>query len=170
MKKLFRLLLLSLTALALALPAAAQSLDWEMVGSAGVPDDGTTSLGLYACTGPSVGPKTNAIATLQFRYPVTNTYGSASSLTPAWATLAATYVDNHSTGSVTAALMEVDKCSNVERQLCVINSADGSDALQCETCSFNGGLDFANHAYYVDVTIVRTDLPATPRLVGLAIY
>src|SRR5258706_565040 len=87
----------------LALPAAAQSLDWSAAGSAGVVDPGTISLGLYTFNGAVFQVKTTAIATVEARYPVTNTYGSAFSLTPAWSTLKMTYADNDATGSPAAA-------------------------------------------------------------------
>jgi len=165
-----RVSLLFLLVLA-AIPAAAQSLDWSAPGSTGVADDGTVSSGLYIFSGASFAVKSNAIATIEARYPVTNTYGSATSKTPAWSTLKMTYSDNSSTaGSVVAALMEVDKCSATETQLCSITSADGDGSITCDVCTWNGGLDFANHAYYVDVTITKTDTPAAPKLYQLAIY
>jgi hypothetical protein len=158
---------LVLTALLLAaLPAAAQNLDWGMVGSTGVPDNGNS---LYATAGPALFIKTNAIATMQFRYPVTNTYGSATSKTPGWTTFSATYVDNHATGSVTATLMEVDACTATERQVCQIVSNDGGTSAQCDTCSISG-INFASHSYYVDVVIAKTDTPAAPALYSLALY
>jgi hypothetical protein len=154
------------TLLLAALPLAAQTLDWTMVGSAGVPDNGNS---LYAATGPALGIQSNAIATMQFRYPVTNTYGSATSKTPGWTTFSATYIDNHSTGSVVATLMEVDACTATERQVCQITSNDGDTSPQCDTCSISG-INFASHTYYIDVVIAKTDTPANPKLVELALY
>ncbi len=158
---------LILTTLLLAgLPAAAQTLDWTMVGSTGVPDNGAS---LYVTTGPAIAIKPNAIATMEFRYPVTNTYGSATSKTPGWTTFSMTYVDNHSTGSVVASLMEVDACTATERQVCSITSNDGGTTAQCSTCSVSG-INFASHSYYIDVTIAKTDTPAAPALYELALY
>jgi hypothetical protein len=154
--------------LASALPAAAQTLDWTTVGSAGV---STSANPLFAVSGPAVYVPTNAIETLEFRYPVTNTYGSASSKQPGWTTFSMTYADNSSTaGSVVAQLMEVDSCSSTERQICSITSADGDGSTTCDTCALSSTIDFSNHAYYVHVTITKTDLPADPRLYELAIY
>ena len=158
--------LIVLTLLLASLPAAAQTLDWGMVGSAGVPDNSSS---LYATSGPAVFIRTDSIATLQIRYPVTNTYGSAFSKQPGWTTFSMTYSDNHSTGSVVANLMEVDACTATERQICSITSNDNDGATQCDVCSVSG-IDFATHSYYVDVSIARTDLPAAPKLSSLALY
>jgi hypothetical protein len=158
------ILLILLTA---AVPLAAQSLDWTMVGSAGVSDEGQ---GNFATSGPTVYILPDRIYTLEFRYPVTNTYGSATSKQPGWTTFSMTYADNHSAGTVTATLWEVDSCSTTQRQLCSITSADGDGSTVCETCALSSGLDFSNHSYYVDVVISKTDLPANPKLHELAIY
>ena len=154
------------TLLLASLPAVAQNLDWGMVGSAGVPDNGNS---LYTTSGPALFIQTNAIATMQFRYPVTNTYGSATSKQPGWTSFSMTYSDNHSTGSVVANLMELDACTATERQICTLTSADGDGSTQCDVCSVSG-IDFATHAYYVDVTIAKTDTPAAPKLYSLALY
>src|SRR5438874_13476235 len=128
MKTRSSLILLTLL-LAMALPAAAQTLDWTMVGSAGVSDNGNP---LFAVAGPAVYVPSNAIETLEVRYPVTNTYGSATSKQPGWTTFSMTYADNSSTaGSVVANLMEVDSCSSTERQICSITSADGDGSTAC---------------------------------------
>jgi hypothetical protein len=157
------MLLLSL----LALPLAAQSLDWSAPGSAAMIDPQT---GLWTFSGAALIIKPIAIATIDGRFPVTNTYGSAYSLTPGWSTLKMTFGDNHATGSVFAELMEVDACSSTERQLCSITSSDGDGSPTCDTCNWIGGVDFANHTYYVHVTVTKTDTPAAPALYSLAIY
>jgi hypothetical protein len=153
-----------------ALPAAAQNnWDWSSPGSAGVPDN--TTLSLYTTTGPAIGLQSNAVQTAQFRYPVTNTVGSATDISPAWGTLQMTYADDSAVAaSVVARLMAIDKCSATPVELCSITSSDGGSETQCSTCTFSGGLDFANTAYYVDVTITKTDIPPNPILYGLAIY
>ena len=149
-----------------ALPAAAQNLDWGMVGSAGVPDNSSS---LYATTGPAVFIRPDSIATLQIRYPVTNTFGSAISKQPGWQTFSMTYSDNHSTGSVVASLMEVDACTATEQTVCTLTSNDNDGSTQCDTCSISN-IDFATHSYYIDVTIAKTDTPAAPKLYSLALY
>ena len=159
--------LILLTLLAAAIPAAAQTLDWTMVGSAGVSDNSNPS---FVTVGPAVSIPSNVINTVEFRYPVTNTYGSATSKQPGWTTFSMTYADNHAAGTITANLMEVDACSTTERQLCSITSADGDGSTHCDTCTLSSGLDFSNHSYYVYVTIAKTDLPADPRLYELALY
>jgi hypothetical protein len=163
---------ISVLALALflcALPAAAQNWVWSMPGSAGTPDN--TTLSMYTTTGPAIAITSNAVNTAQFRYPVTNVYGSASDISPAWGTLQMTYIDDSATAaSIVAKLMAIDKCSATPVELCSITSSDGGSSTQCSTCTFSGGLDFANTAYYVDVTITKTDIPPNPTLFGLAIY
>ena len=112
----------------------------------------------------------NAVFTAEFRYPVTNTYGSATSKQPGWTTFSMSYADNGAGGSVTADVMEVDSCSTTERSLCSLTSADGNGATACDTCTLSSALDFSNHSYYVHVTITKTDLPADPKLYELALY
>jgi len=155
-----------------ALPAAAQNnWDWSSAGSAVVVDHTTASLGLYAMTGSYFAVAPTAIATVEGRYPVTNTMGSSTDISPAWTTLQMAVHDQYVTGgSVTATLYQVDKCSSVETQLCSITSSDTDQDVHCDSCTFNGGLDFANNAYYVFVSIVKSDTPADPRLYELAIY
>lgn len=150
-----------------AVPLAAQSLDWSTVGSAGV---STSSNGASVVSGPAVSIPTNAIYTAEFRYPITNTYGSATSKQPGWTTFSMTYADNGSGASVTADVMEVDSCSTTERSLCSLTSADGTGAATCDTCTLSSGLDFSNHSYYVHVTIAKTLLAADPKLYELALY
>lgn len=154
-----------------ALPVAAQNTwDWSAAGSTGVVGDGTASLGLYQFTGTYFAVASNAIATVDARYPVTNTVGSATDISPAWTTLEITVHDQYANGSVTATLYEVDKCSSTETQLCSVTSTDTDQDTQCETCTFSGPLDFANNAYYIHATVVKTNTDADARLYELAIY
>lgn len=159
--------LMVLVLLTAAVPLAAQSLDWSTVASAGVSG---SSNGATVVTGPALSIPTNAVYTAEFRYPVTNTYGSATSKQPGWTTFSMTYADNGAGGSVTADVMEVDSCSTTERSLCSLTSADGTGATTCDTCTLSSALDFSNHSYYVHVTITKTDLPADPKLYSLALY
>jgi len=151
----------------LALPAAAQSLDWSSPGAAGKIDPQTS---LWTFNGSALVIGASNITTVDAFYPVTNTYGSAVSLTPAWGTLKMTYADNSSSGSVFAELLEVDACSSTQRQLCSITSSDGDGTPTCDTCTWMNGVDFGSHSYYVHVTVAKTDLPADPKLYSLAIY
>ena len=168
MKNIVRLVLV----LALwALPAAAQNnWDWSAAGSTGVVDHTTASLGLYTFTGSYFAVRTDSIATVEARYPVTNTMGSATDISPAWTTLQMAVHDQYVNGSVTATLFEVDKCSSTETQLCSITSSDTDQDTECESCNFTGPLDFANKAYYVFVSVVKTNTDADPKLYELAIY
>ncbi|HYC58191.1 MAG TPA: hypothetical protein VEK79_01365 [Thermoanaerobaculia bacterium] len=153
-----------------ALPAAAQNnWDWSAAGSTGVVDHGTTSF--YEFSGSYFGVRSDAIATVEARYPVTNTMGSATDISPAWTTFQIAVHDQYTSGgSVTATLYEVDKCSSTETQLCQIVSSDTDQDVHCDSCTFNGGLDFANNAYYVCVSVSKTATTADPRLYELAIY
>lgn len=153
-----------------ALPAAAQNnLDWSSVGSAIILDEGMISV--YDFSGPQVFLKTNSVGEIEGRFPVTNTVGSGTDISPAWSTLSAALVDNHSSGWVTATLYQVDKCTATETQLCQINSTDGADSsVRCETCTWSGGLDFANNVYYVHVILKKTDVPPAVALYELALY
>src|SRR5688572_18271322 len=97
--------LLAVTLFLAALPVFAQTHDWTSVGVGGrVDKNGAFKI---TFTGPTL--KFNSISTgdIVLRYPVTNTYGSGTSKTPAWTTLWSSYKDNSSSGSVTTKLYEV---------------------------------------------------------------
>ncbi len=153
-----------------ALPAAAQSWDWSEPGSTGVVDDGTASLGLYSFIGPTFGIGAGNVAEVEARYPVTNTVGSASDITPPWTTLEISAHDQYAGGVVTATLYEVDKCASTETQLCQVSSEDSDQDLQCFSCNFAEPLDFANNAYYVLVSITNSAAGEDPRLYSLSVY
>lgn len=153
-----------------ALPAAAQSWDWSEPGSTGVVDDGTASLGLYRFIGSSLAIGAGNVATVEARYPVTNTVGSATDITPGWTTLEFTGTDQWAGASVTATLYEVDKCASTETQLCSVTSSDSDFDTECFSCTFTGPLDFANNAYYVFVSIANSSPGEDPRLYSLSVY
>jgi hypothetical protein len=153
-----------------ALPAAAQSWDWSTPGSTGVVGDGTASLGLYSFVGSTFGVGAGNIATVDARYPVTNTMGSLSDITPPWTTLQISVHDQYTGGSVTATLYEVDKCASTETQLCSVTSSDTDQDVHCNSCTFTGPFDFANNTYYVYVSITNSATTEDPRLYSLAVY
>jgi len=155
-----------------ALPAAAQnSWDWSMPGSSGVVGDGTASLGLYVFNSAYFAVAPASVATVDARYPVTNTVGSATDISPAWTTLQLAVHDQYTTGgSVTATLYEVDICSSTETQLCSVTSSETDQDVHCDSCTFTGPLDFANNAYYVLATVTKSSTDVDPRLYALAIY
>ena len=165
MKTMIRLSLLAM--LVTALPLSAQiTNDWSMVGSCGAVANPAAG---YDFTGPTFTFSTTYRSPLVARYRVTNTYGSASTLTPAWTTLHATLTDDSASGSVVAKLIRVDKCNNTETTLCTITSSDNANP-QCATCSFNNGdIDFANYQYYVQVTLARSNTVAVEALHALSI-
>lgn len=166
MKTMIRLL--SLAALLAALPAAAQTYDWSSVGSTGVYDYASTYK--YTTAGPSLKFGSFQTGTLTFRYPVTNTYGSATGSIPGWTTLHATFTDDSSSGAVTVTLFKVDKCDYSETQLCSITSTDGANTPVCDSCTFNStDVDFANYYYYVLVTLTRTGSTQNEIIHGVAL-
>ena len=164
MNTLLRLSLLGI--LLVALPLAAQTYDWSMVGSCGQITNPATG---YQFTGPTFEFSGTFRGNLTARYRVTNTYGSATSKTPGWTTLYAALTDNSTSGSVTAKLMRVDKCNNTVTQLCALTSTDSPDP-HCDTCTFNStDVDFANYEYYVEVTLSRSVSTVTASLHSVAL-
>jgi hypothetical protein len=150
-----------------ALPLAAQTYDWSYAGSTGSVDP----TGLFKITYSGSVLKFNTFSTgnVISRYLVTNTYGSGSSKTPAWTTLWATLKDTSASGSVTARLIEVEKCSGNETELCSITSTDSAD-IECESCAFSSSaFDFGNNTYYVEVTLARTATSAVEEIYSVAV-
>jgi hypothetical protein len=164
MKTLIRLSFLGL--LLTALPLAAQTYDWSMVGSTGTPANPAVG---YMYTGPTFEFSPFARGNLTSRYRVTNTYGSAYSKVPGWTTLYASVTDNSTSGSVTTRLLQVDKCNSTETVICTITSTDSSDP-HCDTCTFSStAIDFANFEYYVDVKLSRSVSTVTASLHSVAL-
>src|SRR5947207_7551884 len=163
MKTMLRLSVLGL--MLAALPLAAQTYDWSMVGSCGAIFNPAVG---YNFTGPTFTFSGTYRIAITARYRVTNTYGSAISKIPGWTTLYASVTDNSTAGSVTTRLLRVDKCNNTETQLCSITSTDGTDP-HCDTCTFNStDVDFANYEYYVEVKLARSNSTATEALHAVA--
>lgn len=150
--------------LLLALPAAAQvSYDWSHVGSVGIIQAGIG----HVFTGPTFTFASNRTGTLTARYNVTNTVGGGIDKTPAWTTFTAAFTDNSSLGTVTLRLMQVDKCSNQESQICAISSSDNGT---CDSCTFGSTtFDFANNFYYIQANITRSATSANIALHSVAI-
>lgn len=164
MKTMIRLSILSL--FLAALPLAAQTYDWSMVGSTGAIFNPAVG---YNFTGPTFTFSGTYRSTITARYRVTNTYGSAISKQPGWTTLYASLTDDSSAGSVTVKLFRVDKCNNTETALCTITSTDSSDP-HCDSCTFNStDVDFANYEYYVEVKLARSNTTATEALHSVAL-
>ena len=164
MKTMIRISFLGL--LLAALPLAAQTYDWSMVGSCGATTNPSTG---YLFTGPTFTFGGTYRSPITARYRVTNTYGSATSKTPAWTTLYASLTDDSSSGSVVAKLIRVDKCNSTTTTLCTITSTDSANP-HCDTCTFNSSdIDFANYEYYVEVTLSRSTSTATEALHTVAI-
>lgn len=165
MKAMSRFLLAAL--LLSAVPAFAQSHDWSRTGNNGVLD----RLSLFSVTlsGPAMKFRSTSTGTVVARYPITNTFGAGSSKTPGWTTLWATYLDNSSSGSVTATLYKVDKCTDTITQVCQVSSSD-SASTQCQSCSFSSStFDFSSYTYYVEVTLARTATSAGEEIYSVAV-
>lgn len=161
---------IAVAALATALPAAAlTNMDWSMVGSAGIVDEGTVAAGNWAFTGTNALHLIGTAGAVVLRYPVTNTYGSATSTTPPWTTMEIAATDTGMNAFVQARLIQVDRCSNVETVLATIVSPDGGSAPACSTIPV-AGIDFSQHAYYVEVTIFRSNLADHAALQYVALY
>ncbi len=159
----------AIAALALALPAAAQNMDWNMVGSAGIVDETAIGAGIYAFTGTNAHHAGAAVGQIFLRYPVTNTYGSSVATAVPWTTLEMAATDNSMNGFVRARLVQVDRCSNVETVIATIVSADGPLAPFCFTAAVPA-MDFGLFIYYIEVTVARNNAAATATLHSLALY
>jgi hypothetical protein len=171
MKILIRFALLSL--LLLTLSAAAQPMDWNMVGSAGSIDPATTALGNLGFTNMTAHHAAGAFGQITLRYPVTNTFGSSSGtfLVP-WNQMEVGHIDNGPNGFVVARLFQVNRCTNVQVQIAVMNSLDGPAGPVCPIVPIAAGalpLNFAMNIYYIEVTIWRNNLAATPSLQYVAL-
>lgn len=160
--------LLSLAIVLAALPAFAQTHDFTSAGNAGRVN--SNAQGLIQFGGPSLKFASGVTGTITLYYPVTNTYGSGSSKTPAWTTLWSTYRDSDANGSVTTTLFEVDKCTAAQTQLCSITSSASGSSAQCSNCTFSSStFDFANNTYYILVTLARTSTSSNQEIHSLAI-
>lgn len=135
------------------------AMDWAAAGSTGILDP--ASMSLAATSGPTLQFATGQIGTITTRYPVVNTYGSATSKTPPWAVLGAGY--NPGGGTVTVTLVRHTQCSATTTELCSISSSSGT-TNQCRTCIFPDGIDFNTYDYYVEVTLTRTVTTQDPRV------
>lgn len=157
-------------ALVLALPAAAQTMDWNMAGSTGNVDEAAANAGLYAFTGTNAHFRGANVGQIVLRYPVTNTYGSFGSTIPPWTTMQLAAIDNSANGFVAARLVQVDRCSNVETTLGTITTVDDDNGgVQCPIVNV-AGIDFGNFIYYIEVTLARNAAAAQASVQSVALY
>jgi hypothetical protein len=155
---------------AMAIPAAAQNMDWNMAGSAGNVDETAANAGLYAFTGTNAHFRGANVGQIVLRYPVTNTYGSFGSTIPPWTTMELAAIDNGANGFVVARLVQVDRCSSVETTLGTVTSADGeAGVVNCALVNV-AGIDFGNFIYYIEVTLARNAAAAQASVQSLALY
>ena len=171
MKTLIRLALLSL--LLVTLSAAAQPMDWNMVGSAGSIDPATTALGNLQFVNMTAQHAGGALGQITLRYPVTNTFGSSSGtfLVP-WNRMEVGHIDNGAGGFVIARLFQVNRCTNAQVQISVMNSLDGGGVTVCPIVPIAAGalpLNFAMNIYYIEVTIFRNNAGFNPSLQYVAL-
>lgn len=152
-----------------AFPMAAQTGAWTAIGSSGAVDE--ASLGTYAVSLNSFGLQAGAVATVFARYNVTNTYGGGITDTPPWTTLEMTYFDTAPAGTVSATLVQVDRCTGIITTICNLSSVDAL-APTCQTCTFPTGtvINFGTSHYVVEVRVSRTVNNVNPVLLGLRIF
>lgn len=168
MRSIIRVLLAA--AFAATLPAAAlTNMDWNAAGSTGIVDEGTIAAGNFAFTGTNAHFLIGTAGQIVLRFPVTNTYGSATSTIPPWTTLEMAAIDNGMNGFVRARLIQVDRCSNVETTVATVISPDGNGAPFCSTIPV-AGIDFSQFIYYIEVTIARANINAQASLQSLALF
>jgi hypothetical protein len=150
-----------------ALPLAAQTGAWTAVGSTGSIDE--ASLGIYAVGTHNLLHQAGAVGTVVARFNVTNTFGGGITDTPPWTRLEMTYFDIDPASTVSATLIQVNRCSNVTSVVCGVTSID---ALQptCVSCTFPAGLNFGANNYVVEVRVSRTATNVAPQLFGLRIF
>lgn len=173
MKTICRLALLSLFLVSLS--AAAQPMDWNMVGSAGSIDPATTIAGNVAFTAMSAHHRAANLGQIVLRYPVTNTFGSFSGtfMTP-WNSMEVGHIDNGggAGNSVTARLFQVNRCTNAQVMIAIMNSLDGGGVTVCPIVPIAPAalpLNFAMNIYYIEVTIQRNNVGFTPSLQYVAL-
>jgi hypothetical protein len=153
-------LLLRISSLALLLTALPLSaIASAAAGSTGILDP--ASVALAATNGPALQFAAGQTGTITARYPVVNTYGSATSKTPAWSVLGAGY--NAGGGTVSIRLIRHTECSTSTLELCSISATSGT-SNQCRTCLFADGVNFSAYIYYVEVTLTRTSTSQDPKL------
>lgn len=155
MKKLLRLA--ALATLLAAFPLLA--MDWAAAGSTGILDP--ASVALAATTGPTLQFAAGQTGTITVRFPVVNTYGSATSKSPSWAVLGAGY--NPGGGSVSVKLIQHSQCSHTILELCSLSASSGT-SNQCRTCLFEPSINFNAYDYYVEVQLTRTLTTQDPKL------
>ena len=138
-------------AMAFFLPLTAGAQQWTAVGSTGAIDEG--SLGLYATNDAGLFFAAGATGNVTAYYNVVNNSGSS---TAPWTTLEMTSADGSATANVTAVLYRVPRCSGSAIAVCSVLSSESTTSPTCTSCTFSGGLDFANNAYFVKVILQKT--------------
>lgn len=171
MKIIVRFALLSLFLVSLS--AAAQPMDWNMVGSAGSIDPATTALGNLQFVNMTAQHAGGALGQITLRYPVTNTFGSSSGVfTVPWTRMEVGHIDNGAGGFVTARLWQVNRCTNAQVMIAIMNSIDGGGVTVCPIVPIAMGalpLNFAANIYYIEVTIGRNNVGFNPSLQYVAL-
>lgn len=153
MKTLVRLSTLGVLALLLAMPLAAQSMDWSSVGSTGIIDE--DSLTLFAFTAFDLEFKAGQTGTITARYPVRH----VGDTTPSWSNL---MYGTWGQG-VTVELIQASECLPRETVICTLGPSTSSGHT-CDVCLFDTPLDFVNNAYYIKATLTRATTATNPKL------
>lgn len=167
-------LLAAVALLLTAFAASAQTGTWTAVGSTGVADPNPlySAWGPINETGAGFAPWGGSNSgTVRLRYNVTNTYGGGFDDTPPWNTLEVGYSNTGLTGTVTARLYQVNRCSGTRTLLCSVTSGSSSSSGACSTCSFSSAsFNFGVNTYYVEVDVVRSAGTSTPRVNTLRVF
>lgn len=150
---------LSLLALALvmcALPLSAA--EWNAIGSEGIIDE--SSLNLFEFSGARLQFKAGAVGTIVARYPI-----HPGNLLPDWGGM---FTVGWAQNGVTVKLIQASFCIPVETVICQFGPTTntGEPGFGCGTCMPNDivNLNFAQNAYYFEVTLTRATTASSPKL------
>ena len=134
-----------------SLPASAQL--WGQSGSTGIIDE--ASLGLFEFSGPTLRFKAGAVGTIVARYPI-----ESDTSNPGWASLSLSYAGP----GVTVRVLEVNQCSAAEVLVTSFNNPNSPEATICIGHIFGGWpWNFAQHTYYLEVTLTRATTATNPQ-------
>jgi hypothetical protein len=143
---------------------------WTAVASTGSVDE--AAAGFYAFTDAALGylPGSPAVdRPIVARYDVTSTANAAHAETTPWNTLELGYFDNAPGSSVTARLIQVERCTGAPTEVCRVTSVDAANRT-CQKCAFSTPIDFTRFSYYVEVTLLRRTVDLVPQALTLRLY
>jgi len=134
-----------------SLPASAQL--WGQAGSTGIIDE--ASAALYEFSGPTLRFKAGAVGTIVARYPIESDISN-----PGWASMSISYAGP----GVTVRVLEVNQCSAAEVLVTSFNNPNSPEVTICIGHIFGGWpWNFAQHVYYLEVTLTRATTATNPQ-------